>query len=124
MAAVKKKARHAPDRMISGKKRKRPAKPGVAVRTATLDGATYQWWPRHGWQFIDPRTRAISISVSLDPARRRELILDLTMTLTPEDDRPSETALAAAVERGIHTAMDAGWDPESRGRAFRLEVES
>jgi hypothetical protein len=121
---MKKDARHAPDRMISGKKRKRPARPGVAVRTASIDGATYQWWPRHSWQFIDPGTRAISVSVSLDPSRRRELILDLTMTLTPEDDRPSEMALAKAVEHGIREAMEAGWDPDSRGRSFRYEPSS
>ena len=66
--------------------------------------------------------QAISISVSIRPGRTRELILDLTLELSPQDDAPSEARVARALEAGIRAARDAGWDPESRGRAFRFEI--
>ena len=109
--------------MISGKRRKKAAPPGVAVKAVAVDGTEYQWWTRHGWQIWGTDTKVISISVSLEPARTRELILDMTMTMNPEDNTPSETRLAQAVGPAIRAAIEAGWDPESRGRAFRFEIE-
>ena len=60
--------------------------------------------------------------MSLKPGRTRELILDLTMTLGPEDGAPPQARIIRALEDGIRSAREAGWDPESRGRAFRHEV--
>jgi hypothetical protein len=40
----------------------------------------------------------------------------------PEEATPSEARLARALEPAIHAAMEAGWDPETRGRAFRYTV--
>jgi hypothetical protein len=60
--------------------------------------------------------------VSLVPARTRELILDLALPVTPEQPAPTAETVTAAVEDGIRGALEAGWDPESRGRAFRYEI--
>jgi len=119
---MKKDARHATDRMISGKLRKRAARPGVAVRTVDVDGTEYTWSTRHSFRPWGRGVKAISISVSLRPARTRELILDLTLALGPEDPSPGDARVAEALPAAIRSALDAGWDPESRGRAFRHEM--
>ena len=54
--------------------------------------------------------------------RTRELILDFTLKVGAEDPTPPEARVARALESAIRSARDAGWDPESRGRAFRFEV--
>ena len=35
---------------------------------------------------------------------------------------PAEDRVARALEGAIRSALEAGWDPESRGRAFRFEI--
>ena len=119
---MKRDARHATDRLISGKRRKKAASPGVKVRTIAVDGTEYVWSQRHGWLVWGKGIQAISLTVSLVPARTRELILDFTLTVSPEDDTPSDARIVRALESAIRSAMEAGWDPESRGRAFRYEV--
>ena len=87
-----------------------------------MDDTRYAWPYRHGWQVWGKGIRALSLSVSLKPGRTRELILDLTMSAGPEDGPPPEARILRALEGGIRSAKVAGWDPESRGRAFRHEV--
>jgi hypothetical protein len=59
--------------------------------------------------------------VSLHPGRTRELILDFTMKVGPEDGPPPTSAWSRPWSRRS-ARLRAGWDPESRGRAFRYEV--
>jgi hypothetical protein len=87
-----------------------------------VDGTRYAWSHRHDWQVWGKGIQAISLSVSLEPGRTRELILDLTMTLSPEAGASPQARILRALEDGIRSAREAGWDPESRGRAFRHEV--
>lgn len=87
----------------------------------SVDGTRYSWSYRHGWQVWGKGIKAISLSVSLEPGRTRELILDLTLKLGPEGT-PEAARVLGALEDGIRSAREAGWDPESRGRAFRHEV--
>jgi hypothetical protein len=121
---VKKAFRTAEDRMISGKRRRRLARPGETEKTLTVGGTSYVWSYRHGWQIFGKDLKAISVSVCLDPGRTRELILDFTFEVAPPDTGPSEARMAEAIADGIAAAREAGWDPESRGRAFRHEVET
>lgn len=87
-----------------------------------VDGTDYAWSYRHGWQVWGKGIQAISMSVSLNPGRTRELILDFTLKVNIEDGPPSEARLLDALQSGIRSARKAGWDPESRGRAFRHEI--
>jgi hypothetical protein len=119
---VKKSARDAKDRMISGKLRSKAARGLGDGKTITIDGVAYVWTHRHGWLVWGKGIKAISISVSLKPERTRELILDLTLKVGAEESTPSEKRLLSALEPAIRSAMEAGWDPESRGRAFRHEI--
>jgi hypothetical protein len=50
-------------------------------------------------------------------------VLILDFTLRPEDRGlpPSEKRVAAMLEDGVRAAIEGGWDPESRGRAFRFQ---
>src|SRR5688572_8235123 len=79
MATLKKHARHAPDRLISGKLRTKAARRGASHTTVSIDGTDYAWSYRHGWQVWGKGIQAISLSVSLRPGRTRELILDFTL---------------------------------------------
>ena len=110
------------DRLISGRLRGKAARSGAASAVITVDGVDYAWAYRHGWVVWGKGIKAISVSVSLNPERTRELILDLTLKVTDKDGPPSEARVLRAVESGIRSALEAGWDPESRGRAFRHEI--
>jgi hypothetical protein len=124
MTLVKKAYRNAPDRMISGKlRKKRAGRAGARESRIVVDGAEYIWAYRHGWQVFGKDLTIVSLTVSLDPGRTRELILDFQFKVPPPATRPSEAALQEAVLAGIRSAREAGWDPESRGRAFRHDVD-
>ncbi|MFI5184791.1 MAG: hypothetical protein ACHQNV_10345 [Vicinamibacteria bacterium] len=119
---MKKSARNAKDRMISGKLRGKAARGEADANEVSVDGVSYAWFHRHDWLVWGKGLKAISISVSLRPERTRELILDFTLKVGPEEATPSEARLVRALEPAIRAAMAAGWDPETRGRAFRYEV--
>jgi len=111
------------DRLISGKLRGKAARGGADARLVTVDGTRYAWEYRHGWQVWGKGVKAVSVSVSLKPGRTRELILDLTLKMGPHEGPPPETRTLSALEGGIRSAREAGWDPESRGRALRHEID-
>jgi hypothetical protein len=117
-----KKDKQANDRLISGKLRAKAGRSGADNTFVTIDGTDYVWSYRHGWLVWGKGVKAISLSVSLHPGRTRELILDLTVKVGAEENTPSEVKVMRALEAAIRSAMDAGWDPESRGRAFRHEI--
>jgi hypothetical protein len=111
----------AKDRLISGKLRGKAGRSGAAATVISVDGTRYAWRYRHGWTVWGKGIRAMSISVCLNPERTRELILGFTLRVS-EGGPSSEARVARALEEGIRSAREAGWDPESRGRAFRYEV--
>jgi len=110
------------DRLISGKLRAKAGRNGVANTTVAVDGVDYVWSHRHGWSVWGKGVRVVSISVSLHPERTRELILDFTLKVNDGDGPPSDARVLHALPAAIRSAREAGWDPESRGRAFRHEV--
>lgn len=117
---MKKAAREATDRMISGKLRNKTARATHA--TVTVDGTSYAWARRHAFGVWGKAIEAVSLSVWLQPGRTRELILDFD--LTAGDDAPAaEPRVLRALEDGIRAAIEGGWDPGSRGRAFRFQLE-
>jgi hypothetical protein len=65
----------------------------------------------------------MSVSVALHPGRTRELILDFALEVSDTASAPPRERVLGTVESGIRAALRAGWDPESRGRAFRYEIE-
>jgi hypothetical protein len=119
---VKKRARMSADRLISGKLRAKAARRGASHTLVAVDGIDYAWAYRHGWVVWGKGVKALSLSVALHPGRTRELILDLTLKVGAEAEAPAEVRVLRALEAGIRSAREAGWDAESRGRAFRLEI--
>jgi hypothetical protein len=87
-----------------------------------VDGDEYAWSYRHGWVVWGKGFKVVSISVSLHPKRTRELILGFTLSVNEGDGTPSDARVLSALASGIRSAREAGWDPESRGRAFRHEI--
>jgi hypothetical protein len=119
---VKKDPRQADDRLISGKLREKAGRVGAAHTIVEVDGIGYAWSYRHGWVVWGKGIKAVSISVSLHPERTRELILDFTLKVNDGDGTPSDARVLRALAPAIRSAREAGWDPESRGRAFRHEI--
>lgn len=109
--------------MISGKLRGKAARRGAEHTKVSVDGTEYAWEYRHGWVVWGKGIKAVSLSVSLNPGRNRELILDFALRVDDDALPPPEKRVMKALEDGIRAAREAGWDPESRGRAFRYELE-
>jgi len=108
--------------MISGKLRAKAGRCGAASTGVTVDGIDYVWSYRHGWNVWGKGIKVVSISVSLHPERTRELILGFTLSVSDGDGTPSDARVLHALASGIRSAREAGWNPESRGRAFHHEI--
>jgi hypothetical protein len=89
----------------------------------TVDGEEYWWEQRHAWLVDrDKGLKGLSVAVAREPGRTRELILDFSFETFGEDRRPAIAKVSRAVANAIPHAIEAGWEPESRGRSFRYEV--
>jgi hypothetical protein len=88
-----------------------------------MGGEEFFWRFRHGW-VADQEVglKGISISVWRKPDRTRELILDFPFSLFGETRFPGQKALLNVLQPAIQEAIEAGWDPDSRGRTFRFNV--
>ena len=121
-SAVKKDPRPGHDRLISGKlrakagrQRGRPHERHRGRRRVRLVVPSRLGRLGQGLQGgLDLRVPA--------PERTRELILDFTLKVNDGDGTPSDARVLHALASGIRSAREAGWDPESRGRAFRHEI--
>ena len=99
-----------------------PPKPASAGEPASA-AVEYHWRVRHHWvlQHGTP-IKGISVSLWLQPERTRECILDFAYVAFDVHHPPSLPVMTDAVRRAIPAAIEAGWDPESRGRPFRFDV--
>jgi hypothetical protein len=88
-----------------------------------LEGVSYLWTLRHG-RIVDSGKglKGFSVSVLLEPGNRRELILDFPFSSFGLERRPSTRTVEDALDSAIPAAIEAGWDPESRGKAYRYAV--
>jgi hypothetical protein len=111
------------DRLISGKLRGKAARHGAAARLLTIDGTTYTWEPRHAFVVEGKLLHAYSFSVALRPERTRELILDFTLGPDERGLPPTETRVQKRLEDGVRAALAGRWNPESRGRALRFQLD-
>jgi len=111
------------DRLISGKLRGKASRRGALAKLLTIDGTTFTWERRHGFVIDGKLLHAYSFSVALQPERTRELILDFTLRPDERGLPPNEKRVMATLEDGVRAALEGGWDPESRGRAFRFQLD-
>lgn len=92
----------------------------------TIDGVNFRWWlhrePRwsstHGW-------KGVAIGVALAKSSCRELIIEFPFEAksrrsTPNRQRPKISE--KEIETQVRNAMSAGWEPESRGKAFVFDA--
>jgi hypothetical protein len=80
-----------------------------------------QWCGEDGW-------KGMAIHVTVSQGTRRELHLEYPALKTQKigytrTDRAVINIRPAKVEEHIAQAMDAGWDPESRGKPFVYELD-
>jgi hypothetical protein len=92
----------------------------------TVAGATYawsvfrepQWCTTDGW-------KGLALEVTAVDKIGRQLIIELPLEkkshrTTPHRQRPNVTR--SEIERYIREAIEAGWEPDSRGKPFVFEL--
>lgn len=66
------------------------------------------------------------ISVNVAEAARRELIVEFPFPTDKNGDylpvTPRQTFTQAEIDNAVRLAVDAGWDPGSRGKAYHFKV--
>ena len=96
--------------------------PDPASNSVAVGEAIYQWELRHGWGTnAEGENRGPSYSVWLLRHQTRELILDLPYPLFGQKT-PEPEMLEEALQKSIAHAIECGWNPDSRGRRFRLDI--
>ena len=93
-----------------------------------IDGLRLTWslQREQGWCGED-KWRGIAIRVQVAGVARRELLLEYPVVRTEKDGwtrvDPQRPAIhAKRVATHIRAALEAGWDPNSRGKAFVYQV--
>ena len=102
--------------MEGGRRQKRVNEPNPI----TVDGFALIWEKRHPI-FLDWRKelKGVSVSVWIRPGKTKELILDVLFEVYGLDRFPNPDRWNQILAQAVRSAMEAGWDPESRGTAFR-----
>ncbi len=92
--------------------------------SAVIDGVSLLWElsSEPSWSNSGDGYKGMCIAVRVTDAARRELVIeypfptDKTGRELPVPQRPAVSQ--AMVETSIRDAIEAGWDPHSRGKAF------
>lgn len=102
--------------MESGKRQKRVSEPNPI----SVDGFDLIWEKRHPI-FLDWRKelKGVSVSVWIRPGKTKELILDVHFATFGIDRMPNPDRWNQVLALAVRSAIEAGWDPVSRGAAFR-----
>jgi len=101
----------------------RMTKKATAADKIVISDEEYSWRFRHGSVVgCEVERKGVSISVWRKPDRTRELILDFPFSLFKENRSPGKKSLLAVLPPAIQAAIEAGWDPDSRGSTFRFNV--
>ena len=85
-----------------------------------------QWHVRHwgGASNAYENHRGISVSVCVEPGKTKELLIEFSFTdyffTAPPQQAPFEKRLRIAIE----TAIEVGWSPLARGKAYVYNVLS
>lgn len=105
--------------MESGRRQKRVSEPNPI----TVDGFAMIWEKRHPI-FLDWRKelKGVSVSVWIRPGKTKELILDVHFERFGLERMPNLERWNQVLTEAVRSAMEAGWDPESRGASFRHTV--
>lgn len=94
--------------------------------SVNVDGTDYRFsvisfpkWTSDGWQ-------GLVVGVRSHLEGHRELLIQFPMEFshrhsTPHRQRPKVEL--RELGHAIEAALDAGWDPESRGKPFRFQIE-
>ena len=102
------------------KARKRSAEASVEV-----DGHRLRWsLEREAQWTTNDGGKGMAFSVRLDgDDRHRELLLEFPYPRwKPGARQDKERILPPRIAKAIRQAMEAGWDPQSRGRVFAFQV--
>jgi hypothetical protein len=92
----------------------------------TIDGYELIWTLEREPKWHTDGPRGLAISVKLSEGNHKELLLEYPYPKWkpgPVRNLERPRIMPAVIEAGIRAAMEAGWDPTSRGRVFAFQVE-
>ena len=101
----------------------------ILEHAVTIDGFTLLWKLHREQQFTtDDGWRGVAIHVRVAEGVRRELHLEYPAVKTQKiaatrTDRVVLSIRPVKVEEHIRLAMQAGWDPASRGKPYVFELD-
>ena len=80
-----------------------------------------QWFTEDGW-------KGVAIHVKVADKVRRELVMEYPAVISQKfgymkNELVRQNIMPAKVEGHIRQAIEAGWDPDSRGKPFTYQVE-
>lgn len=89
-----------------------------------LHGNEYQWHVRHwgGASNAYENHRGLSVSVCLDPGRKKALLVEFAFKDYFFDAPRQQTEFEQRLRSAIDIAIDAGWRPLARGKPFVFRV--
>jgi hypothetical protein len=92
----------------------------------TIDGHELVWTLEREPKWHTDGPRGLAISVKLSEGNHKELLLEYPYPKWkpgPVRNLERPRIMPVVIEAGIRAAMEAGWDPTSRGRVFAFQVE-
>lgn len=89
-----------------------------------IGGSEYSWCIRHwsGASSMYENFRGPSVSVCLAPGKFRELIVEFPFSDYPFTKPKSHPEFVARIRSSIESAIESGWDPNSRGKPWVYSV--
>mgnify|MGYP001556036579 CR=1 FL=1 len=93
--------------------------------SVVIDGHELVWTLEREPKWHTDGPRGMAISVKLNEGNHRELLLEYPYPKWkpgPQRHLERPRIVPAMIEAGIRAAMEAGWEPTSRGRVFAFQV--
>ena len=100
-----------------------PTKP--SSESVSVQGFDLRWniYRRGGASTAYENNRGLAVTLSVEPGQTRELRIEFPFGAYFFDMPKQESEFVEKLRDAIAEAIDAGWRPNSRGKAFVFEVK-
>jgi hypothetical protein len=90
----------------------------------SIGNTEYQWHVRHwgGASNAYENQRGLSVSVCAEPGRTKELLVEFAFTDYFFEPPPQQAEFERRLGAAVEAAIEAGWRPLARGKAFVFTV--
>jgi hypothetical protein len=98
----------------------------ISTSDITVDGKNYEWWVERQPQWChEDSWKGVLLGVQITKQKSRSCLIQLPFEVkssrsVPGRQRPKISQ--KQIESYIREALEAGWEPESKGKPFQYEV--